>query len=264
MPIHSTAVVEAGASLGTHVEVGPFSYIANHTSIGDGCQIGSHATILPYTTLGEGCQVHAGAVIGGSPQDFAFDDRNVSYTSIGRNCILREGVTIHRGTKPDSVTTIGNDCLLMANSHVGHNGRLGNRVIMANGALAAGYVEIGDRAFLSGNVAVHQFVRIGRIAMLGGGCTVTKDVPPFCMTQSSASNSILRLNQVGLQRAGLTSADLRILKQAFKLVFSSGLAIPTALDKLRQSLNSPLTDEWVTFIEQSERGICRRFRSSHS
>ncbi|PSN10971.1 acyl-[acyl-carrier-protein]--UDP-N-acetylglucosamine O-acyltransferase [filamentous cyanobacterium CCP5] len=262
MPIHPTAVVETGASLGQNVEVGPFSYIAKHTSIGDGCQIGAHVTILPYTTLGHGCQVHPGAVIGGIPQDFAFDQTTISYTRIGNHCILREGVTIHRGTKPDTVTHIGSHCLLMANSHVGHNGQLGNQVIMANGALVAGYVEIGDRAFISGNVAVHQFVRIGRLVMLSGGCTVTKDVPPFCMTQSSATNSILRLNQVGLQRAGLTSSDCHTLKRAFKLLFSSGLSTPTALDKLRHGFSSPLIDELVVFIEQSQRGICRRFRSS--
>lgn len=260
MAIHPTAIVEDGAVLGKDVAVGPFSYVASHTSLGDNCQLGPHVTILPYTTLGKGCRVHAGAVLGDVPQDFAFDASTVSYTVIGDGCILREGVTIHRGTHPGTETTVGDSCLLMANSHLGHNCRVGNRVIMANGALAGGYVEIGDRAFLSGNVAVHQFVRIGRLAMLAGGGMLTKDLPPFCMTQSSTTNAILRLNQVGLRRAGFSSEDCLLLKQAFKLLFTSGLSTPTAVDKLRHNFDSPLTAEIVTFIEQSQRGICRLFR----
>ena len=152
----------------------------------------------------------------------------------------------------------------MANSHVGHNCCIGNRVILANGALAGGYVEIGDRAFLSGNVAVHQFVRIGRLVMMAGGSTATKDIPPFCMTQSSASNVILRLNQVGLKRAGLTVEECRILKQAFKLLFASGLSTPTAINKLRHGFDSPLVEELASFVEQSQRGICRLFRSNRA
>ena len=260
MAIHPTAVVDAEASLGEEVEIGPFSYVAAHTRIGDRCRLGSHIAILPHTTLGEGCRVHAGAVIGGVPQDLAFQEQDVSYVAVGRNTVLREGVTIHRGTKAGSTTEVGSDCLLMANSHLGHNCRVGNRVIMANGALAGGYVEIGDRAFISGNAVIHQFVRIGRLAMVSGGCAATKDVPPFCTTQSCTTSTLMGLNTVGLRRADIGSEERENLRQAFKLLFCSKLALPTAIEKLQHSSDSPLVLEILAFIEASKRGVCKFFK----
>ena len=260
MAIHPTAVVESGAVLGHNVEIGPFSYVANHTHIGDHCHLGSHVTILPYTTLGSGCQVHAGAVIGDLPQDLSFHPGDVSYVKIGQNTVLREGVTVNRGTKPGTVTTIGNDCLLMANSHVGHNCTLGDRVIMTNGSLAGGYVEIGDRAFISGNCMIHQFVRIGRLVMMSGGSAASKDVPPFCMTQSSATSTLMGLNSVGLRRAGVDGSDRKQIKDAFKLLFCSGLPTTTAIEKLQNPAPSPLVQELCEFIASSERGVCKFFK----
>jgi len=256
MTIHPTAVIEAGAVLGPDVTVGPFTYIAGDTDIGAGCRLGPHVTVLPHTTLGPGCQVHAGAVLGDLPQDVSFNGA-ISYVRIGQQCVLREGVTIHRGTQPDSVTVVGDGCLLMANSHVGHNARLGERVIMANGALVGGYAEVGDRAFISGNCLIHQFTRVGRLVMMSGGSAAQKDVPPFCMTRSSTTNIIMGLNVVGLRRASISGQERQTLQRALRVLYRSGLNMQTAVAKLEQDFDSPLIDEICQFIRGSKRGICK-------
>ena len=260
MSIHPTAVIEEGAELGEDVTVGAFAYIASKVKIGDRCIINPHVTILPYTSLGAGCKVHSGAVLGDVPQDLAFKDE-ASYVRIGANCVIREGVTIHRGTKAGTVTEIGDRCLFMAQSHAAHNVKVGNDVIVANGALLAGYVEVGDRAFISGNCLVHQFTRVGRLAMMAGGSAVQKDVLPFCITRSVSPNTIMGLNVVGLRRAGFTASDRRDLKQALKVLYGSGLNISQATDQLEQ-FESALVQEWCQFIRGSKRGICKFFKRS--
>jgi UDP-N-acetylglucosamine acyltransferase len=256
MQIHPTAVIEPSAKLGQGITVGPYAYIASNTQIGDGCCVGPHTVIHPYTTLGNGCRIHAGAVIGDLPQDLAFKGE-VSFVRVGNHSILREGVTIHRGTQADSVTRVGDHCLLMANSHVGHNAALGDRVIMANGALVGGYAEIGDGAFISGNCLIHQFTRVGRLAMMSGGSAAQKDIPPFCMTQSSTSNTLIGLNVVGLRRANFTSQERQQLKTAFKLLFCSGTLISTAIEQLEASSLDPFVLELCNFIKTSQRGVSR-------
>ena len=258
--IHPTAVIEPGVELGEGVTVGAFTYIGHSVKIGDRCTINPHVTILPYTTLGAGCKVHSGAVLGDVPQDLAFKDE-ASFVRIGENCVIREGVTIHRGTKAGTVTEIGDRCLFMAQSHAAHNVKVGNDVIVANGALLAGYVEVGDRTFISGNCLVHQFTRIGRLAMMSGGSAVQKDVLPFCITRSVSPNTIMGLNVVGLRRAGFTASDRRDLKQALKVLYSSGLNISQATDELEQA-ESALVQEWCQFIRSSKRGICKFFKRS--
>ncbi|MEM8810551.1 MAG: acyl-ACP--UDP-N-acetylglucosamine O-acyltransferase [Cyanobacteria bacterium P01_G01_bin.38] len=259
MTIHPTAVIEPGAQLGDNVTVGAFAYIDTQVKIGSGCTIGPRATILRHTQLGNHCRVHAGAVIGDLPQDLAFQATE-TYVQIGNNCVLREGVTVHRGTKPDSVTVVGNDCLLMVNSHVAHNAKLGDGVILANGALIAGYAEVGERAFVSGGCLVHQFTRVGRLVMMSGGSAIQKDVPPFCMTRSVSANTIMGLNTVGLRRAGVSAQERKTLKQAFQTLFQSDLSLPSAVEKLQGQFESPLVQELAAFIQASERGICKFLR----
>ena len=261
--IHPTAVIEPGAELGQNVTVSAFAYIERDVVIGDGCQIGPHTSILRYTTLGPDCQVHSGAVLGDRPQDFAYQDAP-SYVQIGPGCVIREGVTVHRGTQPETVTKVGDRCLLMAQSHVAHNVQVGNHVVLANGALLAGYVEVGDRAFISGNCLVHQFTRVGRLVMMSGGSAVQKDILPFCMTRSVSPNTLMGLNVVGLRRAGFTAGDRRTLKQALKILYGSGLNVSQATDRLEQEFESVLVKEWVTFIRGSKRGICKFFKRSSS
>ncbi len=255
MSIHPTAVVDPCAEMGAGVTVGPFAFVDRDTRIGDGCVIGPHSVILRHTSLGPNCRVHSCAVLGDVPQDLAFKDE-ASYVNIGANCVLREGVTIHRGTKPGTATALGDQCFLMANSHLAHNVRLGSGVIIANGALLAGYVEVDDRAFISGNAVIHQFVRIGRLAMLSGGCAIGKDVPPFCTTVAVRRNRIAGLNVVGLRRAGISPEDRQALRAAIKILYRSGLNLSQALDRMAKEFPQPAVQEICAFIRASKRGIC--------
>lgn len=256
MSIHPTAVIEKGAQLGERVTIGPFAFIDDQTSIGDGAIIGPHAVVHRFTSLGPGCRVHAGAVLGDWPQDLAFKG-DESYLRIGAHCTIREGVTLHRGTKPGTETVVGDGCFLMANSHLAHNVRLGTQVILANGVLLAGYVEVGDRAFISGNVVVHQFTRIGRLAMMQGMSGVSKDVPPFCVVPGLKGNVVGGLNVVGMRRAGLTPAQRKEIKEAYVILYRSGLNVSQALDKLKAKFPSGPAQEFWSFVEGSKRGICR-------
>jgi UDP-N-acetylglucosamine acyltransferase len=260
MKIHSSAVIEPGAKLGADVEIGPFCYVANDVEIGDGCQLLAHVTLLPYTKIGSNCQIHSNAVLGDIPQDIAFQN-GVSHVIIGNNCQIREGVTVHRGTKAGTVTKVGDNCMLMANSHLAHNVQLGNQVIVANGALLAGYVQVGDRAFISGNCLVHQFARIGKLVMMSGGSATQRDVPPFCMTRNQSADSVMGLNSIGLRRAGVSSEDRLELKRAFKVLYKSGLLIPEAIIRLKNEFDNALVKEMYDFIQESQRGICRHIRA---
>ena len=256
MAIHPQAFVDPKAELGTDVSVGAFAFIGAHTTIGDGCRIDPHAVIHPYTRLGRGCAVHAAAVLGDRPQDLAFDGDTVSYVEIGEECVFREGVTVHRGTKPDTVTRIGNRCFLMANSHVAHNCQLGDDVIFANGVLLGGYVEIGDRAFLSGNVVVHQFCRVGALAMLSGLSAASKDVPPYCILENSETNRLAGLNVVGMRRAGLTPDQRADVKRVFQLLFRREVNLRDAIEEsATQFPNGPAAVMWQ-FAQASKRGVC--------
>lgn len=254
--VHPTAVVEAGAELGEGVSIGPFCYVQAGAVIGEECRLGAHATVLGGTTVGARCRIHPGAVLGDDPQDFGFKG-GATYAEIGSDCILREGVTVHRGTADGSCTRVGKGCMLMANSHVAHNVELGESVVLANGALLGGYVSVGDRAFISGNVQVHQFVKIGRLCMIGGGAGVSKDVPPYFMVSPVEPNQLAGLNTVGLRRAGIPSESRMAIKQAYKILYQSGLNTRDALVEL-ESMESPVAElaEIIGFIKKSERGIC--------
>lgn len=254
--IHPTAIVEPGARLGTGVQIGPFAYVASTVQLGDGCVLAPHAVILGHTTLGARCQVHSCAVIGDLPQDLSFKDEP-SYVVIGDDCTFRESVTIHRGTKPGTTTRIGNHVFMMANSHVAHNGEVGDHVVFANTAAIGGYVTVGERCFLGGNTGVHQFCHIGRLAMVGSGALVSKDLPPFCTAVSSKNSYVGSLNVVGLRRAGFTAPQRAQVKQAFNVVYRSGLNVAQARERLRAEPDNPFAAEFAEFLDHAKRGICR-------
>jgi len=235
--IHPTALVEPGALIGANVELGPY------------------VVIFGNVTLGPNCRIHAGAVIGDLPQDLGFQPAD-TFVRIGADCVIREHVTVHRGTKPGTSTEIGRDCYLMANSHVGHNVRLGNKVILANNALLGGYVEVGDGAFISGNVVIHQFVRIGRLAMLSGGCGIGQDVPPFCTTKGIQRNRIAGVNTIGMRRAGMAPADRQQVQRAFRILYQSNLNVGQALERMRAEFPDGPGAEVAKFVAASHRGIC--------
>jgi UDP-N-acetylglucosamine acyltransferase len=261
--IHPSAHVSSKAELGCEVVVGPGAVIEDRVRIGDGTRIGPYAVVMDYTTLGRECRIHAHAVLGDWPQDAGFQGQT-SYLNVGDRCLIREGVTLHRGTKLETATIVGDGCFLMANSHVAHNCRLGRGVILANGALLAGYVEVGDRAFISGNVLIHQFCRVGRLAMLAGGGAFNKDVPPFCTTQGVARNAVVGLNVVGMRRAGLEPAVRLEIRRAFKVLYRSTLNVTQAVERLRREFDSEPVRELAAFIEDSKRGICHYFGGGDS
>ena len=254
--IHPSAIVEPGAQLGTDVRIGPFAYVAATARLGDGCILGPHAVVLEHTTLGARCKVHSGAVIGDLPQDLSFQNEP-SFVVAGDDCVFREGATVPRGTKPGTTTRIGNHVFMMANSHAAHNCEVGDRVVMANGALLGGYVTVGERCFLGGNTGVHQFCHVGRLAMVGSGALVSKDLPPFCIATSSMNSFVAGLNVVGLRRAGLDSAQRALIKQAFNLIYRSGLNTAQAREKLLAETGNPFAAEFADFLANAKRGICR-------
>ena len=236
MSIHPTAVIGPGVELGEGVSVGP------------------HAVIFTGVSVGPRTRIHAGAVLGDEPQDLGFKGGD-SRVRIGADCVIREHVTIHRGTKPGTETVVGDGCFLMAGSHLAHNVVLGQRVILANGALLAGYVQVGDAAFVSGNTVVHQFVRIGRLAMLSGGGAISQDVPPFCTTRGGSLNNVAGLNVVGLRRAGFTPAQRLDVRRAFKLLYRSGLNTRQAVEAIRAQFADGPPRELADFAAGARRGI---------
>lgn len=252
--IHPMAVVDPKAELGENVEIGPFCYIGPDVSVGNGTRLLSHVVLHPYTQIGENCTIHPQAVLGGLPQDTAFEDQP-SYVKIGNECTIREGVTIHRGTKPDTDTVIGNQCFLMAFSHVAHNCILADSVTLANAVLLAGYVEVDSNTFMGGGAVIHQFVKIGRCVMIGGNAGVSQDVLPFCMVKSVSPNVLLGLNTVGMKRSGLNPEERKAVKRAYHIVYQEGLTPANAIRKIKDELSGTPAEEYVKFAERSTRGF---------
>ncbi len=257
--IHSTASIDPGALLGENVSVGAFACIGPGVEIGDGCRIGHHAVIQGPTRLGAHNQISPHAVLGEPPQDLSYKGEPTRL-EIGERNIIREFVTIHRAsTKEDHVTLVGNDNMFMAYSHIGHDCRVGNHVTMANAATLAGHVTVEDYVIIAGLCAIHQFARIGAYAMLGGGTMAPMDIPPYAMASGNHAK-LYGLNRRGLQRNGFSRDDIQQVRQAYRLLFNSGLRLEQALEEIHanEALRaSKAVDHLVRFIRQSKRGITR-------
>lgn len=262
MKIHPAAIVSPRAVLADDVEIGPYSLIGEGVTLGAGCRVGAHAVLEGKTTFGERNVVGHGAIIGSPPQDFAYQDSVRSEVRIGNGNTFREYVTIHRGTKEDSATIVGDDCYLMGGSHLGHNVQLGDKVIIANNCLLAGYVSVGDGAVLGGGTVFHQFLRVGSLAMVRGGTRFGKDIPPYAV--ADGENLLSGLNAVGLRRAGIAADVRRELKRAFKLVYWSGQNVSQALEKAKETAWGPEAQAFLDFIASSKRGVCSANRASQS
>lgn len=257
--IHPTAVISESAHIGKDVTIGPYCVIGDDVEIGDGSIIGPHAVIDRWTTLGKGCRVFQFASVGAEPQDLKFKGEK-SWTVIGDRTTIREGATIHRATGEGNETRIGSDCLLMAYVHIAHNCTLGNRVIMSNLASCSGHATVEDRVVIGGMAGVHQFVKIGRNAMVGGMSKLVQDVVPYTLVDGHPAK-VVGLNNVGISRAGIPLESRRLIKQAYKILYRSGLSLPEAIAVIEQEVDScDEVEHFLRFLRNAERGICRERR----
>jgi UDP-N-acetylglucosamine acyltransferase len=242
--IHPNAIVEPGAELGTGCVIHAFAFVGRH------CR------------LAEGVVVHPFAVLGGDPQDLGFDASRETRVHIGARTVVREHVTVNRATRDGGATEVGEDCFLMTGSHLAHDCRIGDRVVMANAVLLGGHVQVGDRAFLGGGAVIHQFCRIGEGAMIGGGARVSSDVAPFCM--AAERNTIVGLNVVGLRRRKLSPAVMRELKLAYRAVYAApGNRRRLAAAQLeRRGFSSTEANSFLNFFAAGTRTFARTRHSA--
>ncbi|MDD5130568.1 MAG: acyl-ACP--UDP-N-acetylglucosamine O-acyltransferase [Candidatus Omnitrophica bacterium] len=259
MNIHPTAIISPKAKLADNVSIGPFSIISDNVNIGADTKIGAHCVIEGNTTIGKNCEIFTGAVVGSRPQDLKFKGEKV-FLEIGNNNIIREYCTLNPGTGEGAKTTVGDDNLLMAYSHVAHDCRVGNGCVLANNSTLAGHVTIEDKAVIGGIVAIHQFVRIGSLAIIGGCSKVVQDIPPFSTCDGHPAR-VYGLNLIGLRRKGISHEAIKKIDQAFKLIFNSGLSAKHALERVEKEIEK--TEEiiyLVNFVKSSERGLTRSCR----
>jgi UDP-N-acetylglucosamine acyltransferase len=254
--ISNLAFVHPDARLGKDVIVEPFAYISGNVIIGDGTWIGPGAIILDYARIGSNCRIFPSAVISGIPQDLKFRGEE-STAEIGNNTTIRECVTVNRGTAAVGMTVVGNNSLLMAYSHIGHDCIVGNNCIIGNSCSLAGEVNVDDWAILSGGTLVHQFARIGGHVMIGGGSKVRTDVPPFVKADRDPL-SYLGLNSVGLTRRGFPKERIDEIHSIYRAIYQNGMNISQALDHVeKEFISSPDKEYILGFIRKSERGIIR-------
>jgi UDP-N-acetylglucosamine acyltransferase len=252
--IHPTALVSADADIGMDVEIGAFAIVGPECVIGDGCVIAPRATLERQATLGAHVKVGSSSIIGGDPQDLKFEGER-TFVEIGDNTVIREFVTVNRGTAESTRTVIGRNCLIMTYSHVAHDCVVGDHVIISNASQVAGHAHIEDRAILGGLVAVHQFVKIGTHAFVGGATKVTQDVPPFLKAVGNPAK-LYGLNTVGLTRSNFDPDVIRELKRAYRLFFRSDLILSRAMERAREELKPyPEVEHFLAFLSNSERGL---------
>jgi len=260
--VHPTAVVHPGAQLGSGTKIGPYAVIADDTVIGDGTVIGAHVLIERYTHIGRDCTIFFGAALGSQPQDRKFTGER-SYLRIGDRNLIREYVTIHRATGEEQATVIGDDCMLMNYCHFGHNCQVGDRVSVANSVNFGGHCVIEPDVNVGGMSGVHQFVRVGRLAMVGGMSRIVQDIPPFCIVEGNPA-APRGLNSIGLRRAGVPTESRAALKQAYRLLYRSGLNITNALERISREVVQ--TDEvryLASFVYAMRLGAAGRQLAGH-
>jgi UDP-N-acetylglucosamine acyltransferase len=257
MSIHPTAIVDPKAELGNDVQVGPYAIIREDVSIGSGSEVGSHAVIEPFVSIGRDCRIFQFASIGATPQSLKFEGEK-TYVKIGRGTVIREFVTIHRGTGfGGGITEIGEQNFLMAYTHIAHDCKTGRMVVMANNATLAGHITIGDYATVGGLTAIHQFVKVGDYAFIGGKSAVVKDIPPFVIAAGDRAR-LHGMNTVGLKRHGFTQNTINELKKVYRIIFRIGLTRNEALERVKAEVEQiPEVVKFLEFILSSQRGITR-------
>lgn len=255
MRIHPTAIVHRDAIIEEDVEIGPFSIIGSGVKIGMGTKIGSNVVIEGKVVIGKNNQIFHSAVIGFPPQDIKYKGEDTEVI-IGDNNIIREFVTIHRASGEGEKTIVGNNCFLMAYSHLGHNVKLGNNVVIANATQLAGYVEVHDYAFISGGVVIHQFCRVGKYVMIRGRSRLGLDAVPYMIIDGVENTEVKGINVVGLRRNGFSDERINIIKKAYKILFRQNLNTSQALEILEKELSQYEDIRYlIDFIKSSKRGI---------
>ena len=250
--IHPTAVIDPSAQIDLSTHIGPYTVIGKGVIIGKNNKIGPFC-VIENTTMGDGNDIIASAFIGVKPQDLSYKDEPTR-VQMGDYNQIRECVTIHRSTNLEKPTTIGNYCLLMANSHVAHDCRLGDHIIVANSTGIAGHVQVEDRVVMSGMVGIHQFVRVGTMAILSGGAMLPLDIPPYCIAQGQRAR-LVGLNLVGMRRGGLSRETIMEIKRAYKALFRSGKRLQDAMAELEATHPCKEVQHIIDFCKTSPRGV---------
>jgi UDP-N-acetylglucosamine acyltransferase len=254
--ISTLAHISPSAQIGKNVRIDPFAVIEADVIIGDGTHIMSHAVIMEGSRIGNSCRIFPGAIIGAIPQDLKFDGEKTTVV-IGNNTTIRECVTINRGTKDKNKTAVGNNCLLMAYSHLAHDCIVGNYVILANSVQLAGHVTVGDYAIIGGMAAAIQFATIGTHTYIAGNSEIRKDVPPYIKAGRSPL-SYVGVNSVGLQRRGFTQEKINEILEIYRNIYLRRLNTSQALEFINNELPASVEkDEIVNFINGSKRGIIK-------
>lgn len=255
------AYVHPGSKVATNVVIEPFTTIHNNVIIGEGTWIGSNVTIMEGARIGKNCKIFPGAVISAIPQDLKFEGED-SLTIIGDNTTIRECATINRGTKAYGKTEVGNNCLIMATSHIAHDCIIKDNVVIVNNVTLGGHVEIGEFAIIGGLSGVHQFIHIGKHAMISGGSLVRKDVPPF-VKAAKEPLSYIGINSIGLRRRGFDSEKINEIQNIYRILFQKNNNTTQALRILEAEIDAtPERDEVITFIANSQRGIMKGYTSN--
>jgi UDP-N-acetylglucosamine acyltransferase len=254
--IHPTAVVEPGVELGKDLEIGAYAVIRKGVRLGDRCRVEPHAVLQGETEIGPDNHFFSFTSIGGKSQDLKYQGEP-THLRIGARNVFREFVTVNRGTAPGAATVIGDDNLLLSYAHVAHDCRVGNHTIFSNNGTLAGHVEVGDHAVIGGLSAVHQFCRVGAHAMIGGCAKIVQDVPPYFIADGNPAQ-IRGVNVVGLQRRGFGEEQIKVLRQAYRVLYDKNLNTSQALEKLRAEIEpTPEIRALMEFASTSQRGIIR-------
>lgn len=252
------AFIHPDAKIGKDVIIEPFTVVNKNVEIGEGTWISSNVTIMEGARIGKNCKIFPGAVISAIPQDLKFGGEE-SIAHIGDHTTIRECATVNRGTRATGKTIVGDNCLLMAYSHVAHDCIIGNHCIIANSVAIAGHVKIGDYAILGGLSAVHQFVKIGEHSMISGGTMIRKDIPPFVKVAKDPA-SFVGINSIGLQRRGFEKDKIFQIQNIYRHLFQSNKNISQALKSIDIEFNTSEEKEKIlSFIESSERGIMKGY-----
>lgn len=255
--VDKLAVVDPTAAIGENCIIGPFCTVGAHTKIGPNTRLRSHVVVEPHTSIGADCDVYPFVTLGMQSQDLKHVKNTITYTEIGDRNMIREFVSVHSGTEEGSMTSIGDDCALLAQSHVAHNCTVGNNVVMSHGATLAGHVIIGDFVNIGGLSAIHQFCHVGKAAMIAGMAKASQDVLPFTIAEGHPAHMRV-INKVGMERAGYSADEISEVRRAFRILFMREMRLEAAVQEVSESFpDSANVKLMLDAVGTSQRGLAR-------